>query len=458
MNIGAWGRRAARRAGLVLVIGILGCGGGGGSKHTFDLPAGSEFDTVASDRVLLVVESRNQCRDSGDCAPTPAPTPASACDVGNGNTRGLSIYRLGVNGRFLADPTNPDAPEGAVQRIPTADNPRRILVSPTDPTIVYVATNERLQVFRLGAGGSQCIAQTLTEKEADPHSDNDLDPVDFALDPTVGNGVLYVAGRGSNRVDAYSIADDGTIAATPQSCVIGSGGAEFTALSLLTRDFVAASGRDTIDVYRRVEGQFPPATPLPGATPTAAPSPGCFGAQRVTDPVSSIGAAIVTDTFFLPSGSFPIGELFVSEEVSQRLFTFNIDLGGIINGNETSSTKRDGFYQDIRLRNVGGNTLLYASVFQEGRLAVFQLENGLLPNEAFSKTEKDPKTLPVGLAIDESTSMLYVGEGGIGRIDGFRIEANGALSSLPETSVDSLRSDGRQIDAFPSDIALIPAP
>jgi len=298
----------------------------------------------------------------------------------------------------------------------------------------------------------------VSEQEGDPRADHDLDPVDFALDPTIGNGILYVAGRGSNRVDAYAIADDGTIGATPTSCIIGPGDAEYTALSLLTRDFVAASGRSRIEIFRRVEGLFPLPTPAPSSTPTPAPTPGCFGGQLVTQAVSSIGAAIVTDTFFLPSTSAPIGELFVSEEVSQRLFTFNIDPGGIINANETSSTKRDGFYQDIRLRNVGSDTLLYASVFQEGRLSVFRLANGLLPNEAFSKTEKDPKTLPVGLAFDDPTSTLYVAEGGIGRIDGFRIQADGSLAPEPATSTVSVTVDGREIDAFPSDIAIVPAP
>lgn len=463
MNTGAGGRRAARCAGLVLLTMAAACGGGGGSsQHTFDLPPGTAFDTAPSDRVLLVVESKNQCRENGTCAATPIPaaTPGPAtCDIGSGNTRGLALYRLGVNGRFLEDPSRPGTAAPAEATIATADNPRRVLVSPTDPTIVYVATNERLQVFRLAPGnGSRCIAETLTEKEGDPGSKNDLDPVDFALDPTIGNGILYVAGRGSNRVDAYPIADNGTIAPVPASCVIGAGDAEYTALSLLTRDFVAASGRSTIEVFHRVEGLFPPPTPAPGATPTAGPTPGCFGAQIVTIPVSSIGGAIVTDTSFQPSSSAPIGELFVSEEVSQRLFTFNIDPAGTIDGQETSSTKRDGFYQDIRRRELGADSLLYASVFQEGRIAVFRLENGLLPNEAFSKTEKDPKTLPVGLAIDEPTSFLYVGEGGIGRIDGFRIQPDGSLASFPETSTEPVTVDGRRLDSFPSDIAIIPAP
>ncbi len=34
----------------------------------------------------------------------------------------------------------------------------------------------------------------------------DSDPVDMVIDPSIGNGILYVAGRGSDRIDAYPIA------------------------------------------------------------------------------------------------------------------------------------------------------------------------------------------------------------------------------------------------------------
>lgn len=466
MIVGAWVRGAVRQVALACLLTVAACGSGGsGGQHTFNLPAGSELDTVPGDRVLLVVESKNQCGDSRSCVatpiPAPTPGPGGGCDIGNGNTRGLALYRLGANGLFLADPANPGVAAPPEETIGTADNPRRILVSPTDPSIVYVATNERIQVFRLApGGGSRCIAQTLTEREGDPSFKKDLDPVDFALDPTIGNGILYVAGRGSNRVDAYPIADDGTIAEVPASCIIGSNNSQYTALSLLTRDFVAASGRDRIEVFRRVEGLFPPPTPAPSATPTTGPTPGCFGGQLVTNPVSFIGAAIVTDTAFTASASAPIGELFVSEEVSRRLFTFNIDASGTIDGKETSSTKRDGFYQSLRRRDVGSDALIYASVFQEGRIAVFRLENGLLPESPFSKTRKDPKTTPVGLSIDgPSGAILYVAESGISRLDGFRIQPDGSVSEVPDTSTAPVTtSDGRVLDSFPSDIAIIPAP
>lgn len=466
MSIGAWRRGAGRCAGLALLVTVAACGGSGSSQHTFNLPAGTELDTTASDRVLLAVESKNQCGDSRSCVATPqpgaTPGPSGGCDVGNGNARGLALYRLGTNGLFLEDAAHPGTAAPPEQIIGTADNPRRVLVSPTDPTLVYVATNERLQVFRLAPnGGSRCIAQTTSEKEID-HSAKDLDPVDFALDPTVGNGVLYVAGRGSNRVDAYPIADDGTIGAQPASCIIGSSDSEYTALSLLTRDFLAASGRTQIQVFRRVDGLFPPPTPAPSAspTPTANRTPSCFSGQLVTLPVSFLGAAIVTDTFFSPSAAQPIGELFISEEVSRRLFTFNIDPAGVINSKETSSTKKDGFYQSIRRRDVGSDSLIYASVFQEGRIAVFRLENGLLPEFAFSKTAKDPKTTPVGLAFDgPAGTILYAAESGIGRLDGFRVQADGGLPDVPDTSTEPVTTtDGRVIDSFPSDIAIIPAP
>jgi len=468
MSTGAWRRGAGRWASLAVLVTAAACGSGGSSQHTFNLPPGTEFDTTASDRVLLAVESKNQCGDSRSCIATPQPgaTPGpggGGCDIGDGNARGLALYRLGTNGLFLEDPAHPGVAAPPEQTIGTADNPRRVLVSPTDPTIVYVATNDRLQVFRLApGGGSRCIAQTRSEKESDPSNKHDLDPVDFALDPTVGNGVLYVAGRGSNRVDAYPIGADGTIGELPARCIIGSSDSQYTSLSLLTRDFVAASGRTRVEVFRRVDGLFPPPTPAPSAspTPTANRTPSCFGGQLVTLPVSFIGASIVTDTFFSPSATQPIGELFISEEVSRRLFTFNIDPAGTINAKDTSSTKKDGFYQSIRRRELGPDSLIYASVFQEGRIAVFRLENELLPEFAFSKTSNDPKTTPVGLAFDgPSRAILYVAESGIGRLDGFRVQPDGGLPEVPDTSTEQVTTpDGRIIDSFPSDIAIIPAP
>ena len=463
MSIAAVGRCVARGAAVAMLVVTAGCGGGGGSdQHTFDLPPGTAFDSAASDRVLLVVESKNQCGDNGTCAATPVPgaTPAPAsCDVSAGNTRGLSIYRLGTTGLFLQDPANPGTAAPPEQVIATADNPRRVLVNPADPTLVYVATDTRIQTFRLGPpGASRCIAQTLTEQEADPAARDDLDPVDLAFDPTFANGILYVAGRGSNRVDAYPVAADGTIGVVPASCVIADANSEFTALDVITTDFIAASGRTRIDIYRRDAGLFPPPTPAPFATPTPGPSPGCFGVQLITEPASSIGGAIVTDTFFSPSASAPVGQLFVAEEVSRRIFTFSVDATGAIDGNDTSHTDDEGFYQTILRRDSTPSSLLYATVFQEGRVAAFQLQNGLLPNSPINQTERDPKTLPNRLAIDTTNALLYVTESGIGRIDAFRIQSSGGLDRLPITSTEPVTVNGRVLDSFPSDVAIIPAP
>jgi hypothetical protein len=461
MSIAAGGWRAA--VALLMTLAIGGCGGGGGDdEHTFDLPPGTAFDAEAGDRLLLVVESQNECRDKGTCAASPVPgaTPGLAgCDVGDGNTRGLSLYRLGTTGLFLRDPANPGAAAPPEQTIATADNPRRIIVHPNDPSLVYVATDTRIQVFRLGAAGtSRCIAQTLSEHEADPGARDDLDPVDLAFDPTFGNGILYVAGRGSNRVDAYPVAADGTIGVVPTSCVIADANSEFTALDVITTDFVAASGRTRIDIYRREAGLFPPPTPAPFATPTPGPSPGCFGVQLITEPASSIGAAIVTDTFFSPSANAPLGQLFVSEEVSRRIFTFTVDATGTIDGNETSDTDDEGFYQTMLRRDSTASSPLYATVFQEGRIAAFQLQNGLLPKSPINQTARDPKTLPNRLAIDTTNGLLYVTQSGAGRIDAFRIQPNGGLENLPVTSSEPVTVNGRVLDSFPSDLAIIPAP
>src|SRR5438552_19046240 len=111
MSIGAWRRGAGRCAGLALLVTVAACGGSGSSQHTFNLPAGTELDTTASDRVLLAVESKNQCGDSRSCVATPqpgaTPGPSGGCDLGNGNARGLALYRLATHALLRAASAHP---------------------------------------------------------------------------------------------------------------------------------------------------------------------------------------------------------------------------------------------------------------------------------------------------------------------------------------------------------------
>jgi hypothetical protein len=448
-----------------LLLVVAGCGGGGNSR--FELPPGSEFDAVASERVLLVVESGNECTSQRNCAPTPAATPTPggagvACDLGHGNTRGLAVYRLGLGGLLLDDPRKPGTPDDPEQTVGTGDNPRRVIVHPNDASLIYVATAERIQVFRLAAGATRCIGQTSSERELDPSAAKDLDPVDLAIDPTIGNGVLYVAARGVNRVDAYTIAADGSIPDAPTSCAIGVSDAQFSVVVPLSSDFLVAGGRNSIDVYRRVDGQFPPPSPVLSAVPTPSPSPGlaCVGAVFTTQSVSSIGAGLVNDMLFAPSATAPLGQLFVGEEASHRLFTFAIDAAGVIADTESSQTARAGLPQRILRHERGADSIVYESVFDQGRIDVFRLENGLLPNNTFSRTAEDPFTLPVALTIDGATgNVLYVAQGGAGRVDGFTVAGDGSLSGVPASSTRPiLGSSGQVLDTFPDDLAIVSLP
>jgi 6-phosphogluconolactonase (cycloisomerase 2 family) len=447
---------------------------GGGKDRSFDLPAGEEFDGARSARVLVVVEAQNECGDHGACV-TPPPGP---CHLGDGNTRGLSVYRLGTSGLLLGN-----SPEGAVpeQIIALDDNPRRVVVNPRNPSILYVSTEERVQVVRLQAGGgSACIDETAREQDVRPDAD-DMDPVDMVVDPTIGNGILYVATRGSNRVDAYPLAEDGTLDSLPQSCIVGGGGTDFSALTPLGEGFFAAGGSSRIEIHARLQGQFLPepdpnatrtATPVPAVSPTPAPdeTPGptspspqrstCFDARLVTTPLSVIGAALVNQLAFEPSASAPLGQLFIAEEVSERIFTFPVNADGIIADNDSSSTKRAGVYQRMLRHRHLGQDILYASVYNEGRVDAFQMENGLLPNESFSRTAQDPNALPVGLVIDDPNgTILYVAQGGLDRVDGFRIRDDGGLPDEPVTSTaPPVDESGQSITSFPDDLVIVPLP
>ena len=467
------GRMAACFAMALGCLQLTACAGGGKDRN-FSLPAGTEFDGVRSDKVLVVVESQNQCDPSRDCVAVPV----GPCHLGQGNRRGVSLYRLGNTGLLFGNSEAGSVPE---QRIATDDNPRALVVHPTDPTLVYVATNLRVQVVRLrSGGGSACIDETLSEQEVEPGAD-DLDPVNMVIDPTIGNGVLYVAGRGSDRVDAYAIEDAGTLPSVPTSCIVGGGDFEFSALAPMSEGFFAAGGAVEIGVYARVQGQFLPepdpnasATPTPAPTVSPSPAPGetpgpsipspapstCIDARFVSTPLSTIGSALVTDMFFAPSASAPLGDLFVAEEASQRISTFPVDADGVIDGNDNSQTNRAGVYERMLRHQHSGVSVIYSSVFNEGRVDVFRRENGLLPNETFSRTAEDPNTLPVGLTIDEpSGTILYVAQGGINRIDGFRIQPDGGLADNPATSTaPPVDAAGQDINTFPDAVAIVPLP
>jgi hypothetical protein len=436
---------------LALSLALAGCGSSGGKDRSFQLPPGIEFDATRSGRALIVVETHNECANEGECA---APT-SGPCELGNGNVRGLAIYRLGSTGLLFQDPAD-TRPAAAPERvIGTSDNPRRVVVHPADPTLVYVATEKRIQVFRLASGGgTSCIAQTASEKEIKPDVKDELDPIDMVIDPTFGEkGILYVASKGADRVDAYTIAADGTIPSQATSCAVGPNQSEYAAVTLAGAGFIVAGGRTRIDVYERSNGQFPPRTKPDGTTESS-----CIGATTVSTVASSLGAAFVTDAFFMPTPATPLGQLFIAEEVSRRSLTFPLDAAGALADSESSSTKRTGVPQNMLLTQRGGSSILYVSIFNEGRVDVFQLENGLLPGPTFSRTAEDPDTLPVGLALDPtSASTLYVAEGGRGRVDGFRIQPDGGLTDLPATSTGPiLGPTGKDVDSFPNDLAIVP--
>ena len=149
-----------------------------------------------------------------------------------------------------------------------------------------------------------------------------------------------------------------------------------------------------------------------------------------------------------------------TEEVSQRIFTFPVTPDGEIQDDDSSSTNRAGVYQRMLRHPHPSGPLLYSSVFNEGRVDVFRLEDGVLPNETFSRTAEDPNTLPVGLAIDGPTGgILYVTQAGANRVDGFRIRDDGGLPDEPVTSTaPRVDAEGRDIDTFPDDVVIVPLP
>jgi len=458
--------RGVWNVGLPVLLATLFACSGGGNDGIFELPPGDQFDSVRSSFVLVTTNAQNECGATGDCVLPPPGT----CHTGSGNARGLAVYRLGTSGLLLGASGESTVAPSPEQVIATDDNPRRLIAHPLDPTLLYVATKDRIQVFRLAPdGGTRCIDETLSQQEVRSDADS-LDPVDLEIDPTVGFGVLYVAARDPGRIDAYSIALDGSLPDVPTSCAVGRTGAQFQAVAALNSEFIAAGGETEIEIFARANGQLvnPPttpdpdatATPSPQGTPIPSPKPTCIGSDEQTEPVSAIGAAIVTDLLFSPSASAPLGQLFVSEEASRRIFTYPIDTGGQIDADDSSSTERSGLYQTMLRHERGGSSLLYVSVFQEGQVEAFRLENGLLPDKSFSETSQDVNSLPVGLAVAPAPgNVLYVAQGGINRVDGFSLAEDGSISERPLTSTAPVfDTQGRTIDTFPNDVVIVPLP
>jgi len=179
----------------------------------------------------------------------------------------------------------------------------------------------------------------------------------------------------------------------------------------------------------------------------------------VSTPISVIGAALVTQLLFDTSVSAPLGELFVAEEVSERLFTFPVNADGVISDSDSSSTKRAGVYQRMLRHRHGTAEVLYSSVYNEGRVDAFLLEHGLLPSKTFSRTAEDPKSLPVGMVVDPTGSILYVAQGGFDRVDGFRIRSDGGLPDEPATSTAPPTSaSGGSLTTFPDDVVIVTLP
>ena len=128
--------------------------------------------------------------------------------------------------------------------------------------------------------------------------------------------------------------------------------------------------------------------------------------------------------------------------------------------NDSSSTQRSGVYQRMLRHPHPGGVVLYSSVYNEGRVDVFQLEGGLLPDETFSRTAEDPNALPVGLIIDEpGGTILYVAQAGLDRVDGFRIRPDGGLEDEPvTTTAPPANADGHGFSTFPDDLVIVPLP
>lgn len=386
---GRWWRELCALA-IFFAVPLAGCGGGGDGSGS-RLPRGQLTASDGGPLVLFTSEAGRSDRQGNR-------------EAGNR----VSGYRLGTDGLLPLDPFT---------TVSTADNPRSIfLVQGCEGGVpfstLYVATLNRVQAYAVADSGAILpgpLSETVPEEGAD------------GVAMTVAQGHLYVAAQGASRVDAYLMGSKGALPASPTSCARGLTSVSYGTLEV-SGNVLFAGGLGTIDTFALSAGELPGAECASGA---------------VTERIGSIIIPRALDLVIAGS------RLYVSEEGERRIFSVGIEPGGALPLEFDSKTASLELFERLLL----DGTRIYAAAFSAGTIMAFELEGGLLPRNAFSQTQADPNSLPVGLA--RSGDFLYVAQAGADRVDAFAVDPiNGTLSQTPVSST------ARIADSFPNDIAL----
>ncbi len=396
---------------------------------------------------------------------------AEARDSAVGTEGGaVSAYRLGADGLLPGGP-----PITTIELV----NPRRLTVHPTLP-VLYAASRAQIIAFDISGGGLRPLCGDIDDLLAPPCATNprgNNEPFDIAIGADEdGSFTLYAtetgnAGSATNpsRIAAYPLEDDGGLPAFAGSQGTGNDVVQFEGVAVSPL-FVWGSDTAVQRMYRfaresdgSLPAEAPTPTPINHPTPSPSPTQAEGGPTPTPTPeptpapkffsVNFPGRVEVLD-FPNPSPGGDAGVLYAVEQGAQRLGAWHIDEFYDLPDFPNSESPIQGFYQSIEI--APDNTRIYGALFQDGGVASYRLdERANIVASSESITSTNPASFPTGLAFLEftpsgsgPTKTVFVSLGGLGRVDGYRVQADGSLDSRPYTSTEP------RTDTFPSDVAI----
>lgn len=383
----------------------------------------------------------------------------------------VSAYRLGADGLLPGGP-----PLSTVQLV----NPRRLVVHPVLP-VLYVATRAQIVAFDISDGTLQSMCGGEGAALGPPCATNprgNNTQFDIAVGANEdGSFTMYAAETGQpgsndnpSRIAAYPLDDDGGLPGFAASQgETNNEVVQFEGLAVSSL-FVWGSDTSVQRMYRFMrdsDGNLarisPTPTPINHPTPTPTPTPTDGGPTPTPTPEPT-----PSPVFFLvnfpgrvevrefpeqtPNGNW--GILYAVEEGAQRLGAWQINEFYELPDFPNSESPIRGFYQSIVISP--DRTRIYGALFQDGGITSYRLnEFGNIQPESESLTDPNPASFLTGLAYLEFTPQgsgptknIFVSAGGLGRVDGYRIQADGSPADRPFTSTEP------RDNTFPSDIAI----
>jgi hypothetical protein len=390
----------------------------------------------------------------------------------------VDAFRVADNGAPSPDPVAQRATGGVL--------PRRLVAHGCN---LYVAENDRVEVFRIRPGGRlELVGATRKSNDSRTHD----------LEISADGRTLYAPIRRIGAIASYPldadgkpsdsvITENGVPAGGPTSCVYGPMGADWEDIALANGKLYAAF-TNRIDVFGITDtGQLTGAAPVPRdnnengtievdetACPTYSTTPSgtiepCIerGDERpdTTCPFSFRGhmagaVGLVVDGTALVS----------SQRFTHLLLGFTLDATGNFPAfgedptnptrkekkKERKSRKKNRTDELIRyiglsvLHQEGGDPIVYAAGYS-GRTDAFRLGNGTLPKQPnMNSTPKDVTSTPVRTAIGTTAGgrpILYVASGELDRIQAFHLFDEGRIDA--DTSP---AETNEQKDSFPNDV------